>query len=68
MGEGDSALAETFEHHDVERAALGQIDGWIETVGGKAGTRSDAQDVRAFVHGVAGRDDGIFPTLAVIHA
>jgi hypothetical protein len=42
VSKSDGALAETFQHHHVKFAALHQIDGRIEPVGGKAcaGTNS----------------------------
>ena len=43
MGEGDRALAQTFQHDGVELAALDQIDGGVEPVGGEARAGADAE-------------------------
>ena len=43
VGEGDGALAETFQHDGIERAALDQIDGGLQPVGGEARAGADAK-------------------------
>ena len=43
VGEGDRALAQTFQHDGVELAALDQIDGGVEPVGGEARAGADAE-------------------------
>ena len=47
VGEGDGALAEAFEHDDVELAALDQIDGRLQPVGGEARAGADAEARRS---------------------
>lgn len=43
VSKSDSALAETFQHHHVKFAALGQINGRVEAVGGKACARANSK-------------------------
>src|SRR5471032_2764162 len=43
MAEGYGALAQAFEHHDIELAAFDQIDRRIEPVGGKSRAGTDAK-------------------------
>ena len=43
VAEGDGALAQAFQHHGVELAALDQIDRRLEPVGGKARAGADAE-------------------------
>ena len=43
VGEGDRALAQAFQHDGVELAALDQIDGGVEPVGGEARAGADAE-------------------------
>src|SRR5262249_26014773 len=55
MRKGDSALAQAFQHHDVEFAGLCQIDGRIEPGGGKSGSCPDSEATRLPGHA---RDSG----------
>ena len=49
VAEGHGALAQAFEHHDVELAALREINGRVEPIGGKARPRADTEGLGELV-------------------